>query len=148
MPHAIADILALFITDKDAKTHTKPFLQLDEKGIVGDKHYNKNRNRSVLITSVKAYRMAEERAIVMSYGSLGENIVIDYDLHLLKPGDQLKVGEVVLEIVQNCTLCNHLSKIDKSLPKLLCNDRGIFAKVVKGGILRQKDTVHLLKRSI
>lgn len=144
MPHTIARILSLFITNHNADTLPKSSLKMDEKGILEDKHYDREIDRSVLITSTKAYTMAKKEDISMEYGSLGENIVIDYNLHLLSPGDRLKMGETVLEIVQNCTLCNHLSKIDKKLPKLLCQDRGVFAKVIKGGILHQNDEVYLL----
>ena len=144
MAQAIARILSLFITNSESVTLSKSSLKMDENGIYEDKHYNKNKNRSVLITSTKAYTMAKEKSIIMPYGSLGENIVIDYDLHLLNPGDKLQIGDVILEIVQNCTLCKHLSKIDKQLPKLLCNDRGVFAKVIKEGKLHQDDDVYLL----
>jgi MOSC domain-containing protein YiiM len=116
---------------------------MDKSGVLEDKHYGKNIDRSVLITSTKAYLMAKEENIFMEHGSLGENIVIDYNLDLLNPGDKLQAGEVILEIVQNCTLCNHLSKIDKKLPKLLSQDRGVFAKVIKGGKLSQNDKVYL-----
>ncbi len=69
----------------------------------------------------------------MPFGSLGENILIDYNPYHLNAGDQLRMGEVVLQISQNCTICDHLSKIDETLPTLLKDDRGIFAKVIKGG---------------
>ena len=144
MSHTIARILSLFITNHNSDTLSKSSLKMDEKGILEDKHYDKERDRSVLITSTKAYTMAKKEDISMEYGSLGENIVIDYNLHLLNPGDRLEIGEIILEIVQNCTLCNHLSAIDKRVPKLLREDRGVFAKVVKGGRLHLNDEVCLL----
>ncbi len=143
MPQAIAHILSLFITNHNSDTLYKTSLKMDKSGVLEDKHYGKNIDRSVLITSTKAYLMAKEENIFMEHGSLGENIVIDYNLDLLNPGDKLQAGEVILEIVQNCTLCNHLSKIDKKLPKLLSQDRGVFAKVIKGGKLSQNDKVYL-----
>ncbi len=143
MSQVIAHVLALFITDLQKQTTSCEKIELDEKGIFGDKHYGKDTSRTVLLTSSLAYDMLLHENIDASFGALGENIVIDYDLHRVNPGDKIKLGEVVLEIAQNCTLCNHLSKIDKRVPKLLRHDRGVFAKVVRGGELHLHDEVHL-----
>jgi len=139
----IANVLALFITDSQNRTISCEKIVLEKDGIVGDKHYGKEPSRTVLLTSSHAYDMLLHENIDASFGALGENIVIDYDLHRIHPGDQICLGEVVLEIAQNCTLCNHLSKIDKRVPKLLRHDRGVFAKVVKGGGLHRHDEVRL-----
>ena len=143
MSQVIANVLALFMTDLHKQTISCKKIILEKEGIIGDKHYGKELSRSVLITSTYAYDLLLQEKINASFGALGENIVIDYDLHRLKPGDKLVLGEVILEIAQNCTLCNHLSKIDKRVPKLLRDDRGIFARVVKGGELHLHDEVRL-----
>jgi MOSC domain-containing protein YiiM len=54
------------------------------------------------------------------------------------------MGEVLLQISQNCTICDHLSSIDEKLPDLLKDDRGIFAKVIKGGVIKKGDEIYLL----
>ena len=143
MSQVIAHVLALFITDLQKQTISCEKIVLENQGIVGDKHYGKEPARTVLLTSSHAYDMLLHENIDASFGALGENIVIDYDLHQINPGDQIVLGEVILEIAQNCTLCNHLSKIDKRVPKLLRHDRGVFAKVVKGGELHLHDKVQL-----
>lgn len=145
MSQSIAKILALFITDTNKNLIRCDRLEVDERGVVGDKHYDTSpHTRSVLITSTKAYDLLSNEGIEASFGSLGENIVIDYDLHRLNPGDRLQAGDAIVEITQNCTLCNHLATIDKRVPRLLRHDRGIFAKVVTSGTLRQNDEVYLL----
>ena len=137
-------VLSLFIAQTtEPKTLSCDSLTCDEGGVIGDKHHGKDPLRSVLITSAYAYTLAETHGIEMVYGSLGENILTDFDLRSLKPGDRLRMGEVVFEVAQNCTLCNHLSQIDRKLPKLLREDRGIFARVVREGTLRQGDPVSL-----
>jgi len=120
-------------------------LTIDEKGVVEDKYYNKDIQRSVLITSLESYKLATENGINAQYSALGENILIDYNPYHLKPGARLKIGDLELEISQNCTLCNSLAKVDARLPKLLKNDRGIFAKVISGGTIRKGDNIYLLK---
>lgn len=138
-------VTALFVSVEGISDRlAKPMLSLDEKGIIEDKYYNKNPQRSVLITSEASYALVSHHNIHMNLGSLGENILIDYNPYHLKAGQQLKIGDVILEISQNCTMCDHLSSIDERLPVLLENDRGIFAKVIHAGSIKQEDDIYLL----
>jgi len=127
-------VLKLYITHNDAEKSRESTqkISVDELGIVEDKFYNKNLMRSILITSYDSYKLAQANNINIEIGSLGENILIDINPYHLKAGDKLKIGSTTLEITQNCTLCKGLSSVNSKLPKLLKNDRGIFAKVIKG----------------
>ncbi len=138
-------ILELFYSTSDGRVNTTT-LTLDEKGVVEDKYYNKDIQRSVLITSLESYKLATENGIDAQYSALGENLLIDYNPYHLKPGARLIIGDLELEISQNCTLCKSLAKVDARLPKLLKNDRGIFAKVISGGTIRKGDNIYLLDR--
>jgi len=127
-----AKVIELFITLNDENKTRKSVksITVDENGIIGDKFHSKNLDRSILLTSIDSYNIAQENSIEIATGSLGENILIDINPYQLLPGDRLSIGNVVLEITQNCTLCKGLSTVNTKLPKLLKNDRGIFAKVV------------------
>ncbi|MEJ2414682.1 MAG: MOSC domain-containing protein, partial [Sulfurimonas sp.] len=57
---------------------------------------------------------------------------VDINPYSLIPGEKLQIGETLFEITQNCTLCKGLSSVNSKLPKVLKNDRGIFAKVISG----------------
>jgi len=142
----VGKVYALFISVSGEKTPvSKTSLKLDPKGILGDKHYESVPERTVLVTSLESYRLTEnELGVTMPYGYLGENILIDFNPYALPIGTQLKIGTALLEITQNCTLCNHLSSLDKRIPKLLKNDRGIFAKVIREGEINERDTVLLV----
>ena len=141
----VGNVIDLFISVQGSSTRIqKEFFELDPKGIIEDKYYDKNIHRSVLITSQESYALANEHNIQMPVGSLGENILMDYNPYHLNPGDQLRIGEVILQISQNCTICDHLSSIDESLPTLLKDDRGIFAKVIEGGVIKKGDEIYLL----
>lgn len=144
MKSSIGKILILFTSTQDTeKRISKKKLALDEKGIMQDKYYNKSIQRSILITSKESYTLAKDHNIDIPYGSLGENILINYNPYKLPIGQKLQIGNVILEITQNCTLCDHLSQIDKQLPTLLKNDRGIFAKVLQGGIIKKSDEIYV-----
>lgn len=124
--------------------HEKSSVIVDLQGIVGDKHYDTERERTVLISSYESYTLALKHEIDMPPGALGENLLIDYNPYSLPVESQLKMGSAILQITQNCTLCNHLSKIDKRIPKLLKDDRGVFAKVIHEGEIKEGDDIYLI----
>ena len=141
---AIGEVTALFISLKNSKKRVeKENIFLDTFGILSDKYHNTTVERSVLITSLSSYALANEHNIIMPFGSLGENLLIDYNPYHLKAGTILHVGSAQLMISQNCTICDHLSFIDKKLPSLLEKDRGIFAKVIKEGKITKGDKIYL-----
>jgi MOSC domain-containing protein YiiM len=141
----VGKVINLFVSVQGSSTRVeKQSVNLDPKGIIEDKYYDTNINRSVLITSEASYTLANDHNIKLPFGSLGENILINYNPYHLTAGDQLRMGDVILEISQNCTMCDHLSKIDEDLPELLKDDRGIFAKVIQGGVIKKEAEIVLL----
>ncbi len=139
----VGNVIEMFYSTSNGRVNT-PALTLDTKGVLEDKYYNKNTDRSVLITSLDSYKLAKKHGVDAAYSALGENLLIDYNPYHLKPGARMQIGDLILEISQNCTLCNSLAKADASLPKLLKDDRGIFAKVIKGGTIVKSDNIYLL----
>jgi len=146
----VGKVLDLYLSVKDSEGVTqrvpKTKVMIDQGGVVGDKFYDKDIQRSILVTSDESYQMARDNAIEAPLGSLGENILIDYNPYHLRAGHQLRIGrDVILEITQNCTLCKSLTKVDSRLPKLLKDDRGVFVKTVHGGTVGHGDIVYLLE---
>ena len=127
-------VIELFITldDIDKTRKNVKTVSVDNNGILEDKFYGKNLQRSILLTATDSYKITKENSIDIETGSLGENILIDINPYHLIMGDKVIIGSVELEITQNCTLCKGLSVVDSKLPKLLKDDRGIFAKVING----------------
>lgn len=142
----VGKVYSLFYSPSTGRTFTEN-LDFDRYGIMGDKHYSKKIERSVLIASMDSYLLAKKHQIDATYGTLGENILIDYNPYHLPTGSRLKIGDVVLEITQHCTLCKSLAKVDSNLPKLLKDDRGIFAMVIESGSIGSGDDIYLLKLS-
>lgn len=138
-------VKALYLATQDGEFKSTTSLNFDEGGIIGSKHHNNKLARSVLISSTKSYDLVKENGIEIEPGDLGENILLDeINLTTLNPFDKIQVGNVILEITQNCTLCRGLSEINSKLPKLLKDDRGIFAKVIEGGTININDEYILL----
>lgn len=138
--------IALFLAVKGGEGRSAcEAIHVDAQGILGDKFYGKNLQRSILITSgASSYTLAASKGIEMPYGALGENLVVDIDLYHLTAGAKIRIGEVELEITQNCTLCNSLGKVHPDLPNLLKDDRGIFARALSYGRIERGDSVTLL----
>jgi len=142
---SLGQVLNLYISvGGEEKRIQKEMLQIDALGVVDDKFYSKDENRAILITSIASYKLAKENSIELANGLLGENIIIDYNPYCLNARDRFLIGEVELEITQNCTLCNGLSKVNSKLPKLLKHGRGVFAKAIKSGRIKIGDKVRAL----
>ena len=142
--HKIGQIKALFISSiEEQKRVSKDALNVDIKGILDDKYYDTEQERSILISPIHAYTLMKEKNIEASYGQLGENILVDFNPYDLIEGTQLFIGDVILEITIECTICKLLTKIDNKVPKLLKNDRGVFAKVIQSGTLNINDSVSI-----
>mgnify|MGYP002640018901 FL=1 len=142
-------VIELFITLDDTNKTRKSVqtVSVDNDGILEDKFHGKNLQRSVLLTATDSYVITQENNIDITTGSLGENILIDINPYHLVMGDIVVMGSVELEITQNCTLCKGLSIVDSKLPKLLKDDRGIFAKVISGkSTINVGDKVTIVKR--
>jgi MOSC domain-containing protein YiiM len=141
----VGKVLSLYVSDREtAQTIERNNIEIDTQGIIQDKHYNKDTERSILITSAKSYELVNKHDIYIPYGTLGENLLIDFNPYDLPMGTRLQIGETILEITQNCTLCKHLAVHDKRIPKLLKNDRGIFAKALSSGTINKNDSIHLI----
>ena len=140
----IGNVIKLFINDKERNTIIeKDIISCDEYGIIGDKFYKKDKNRSILLSSLDSYNLIKDNNIDIKYGMLGENILLDFDPHKLEIGSRLYVGDCILEISQECTVCNHLSIIDKKLPKLINKNRGIFAYCLNSAIITLNSKVYI-----
>lgn len=116
-------------------------------GAKGDRHAGKDPDRAVLVAGLPAYDKAKEAGIELPLGALGENLLLDLDPHALPPGTRLRIGEALLEFSYVCTVCSSLSQFDLRLPKLLYGGRGLYARVLEGGLVRVGDPVRILVTS-
>ena len=139
----VGKVLSLYISNMLSNKQACHHIHLDIKGILEDKHYNQNIQRSILISSIHSYNLVKSHDININIGTLGENILVDFNLNKLNIGNRIKINNCLLEITQNCTLCKHLTTIDTKLPKLLKNDRGIFAKVIHSGTIHTNDDIYI-----
>ncbi|WP_292660515.1 MOSC domain-containing protein [Nitratifractor sp.] len=111
-------------------------------GIEGDKYAGGPEHKTVMIVGDLPYKMAkEELGVEMEEGSLGENILLDFDPHEFAPGTLFRIGEAKIQIVDSCTLCKHLAVFHPKLPRLIRDRRGRYCRIVEDGEIRVGDTV-------
>lgn len=112
-------------------------------GAEGDRHAGRDPDRAILIAGYRSYKLARSAGIDLPPGALGENMLIDLDPHSLL-GRRVFVGRALLELVAVCTVCDSLSQFDLKLPKLLYQGRGVYARVLRGGMVRHGQQLGLL----
>lgn len=135
----LGTVLEIFSAPKGYRGSIRPTVNrlelIKDIGIVNDKFAGKNPERSVMIVGTNAYEIAKENGITLEPGSLGENILLDFNPHTLAIGAQIAIADTILEITELCTICSHLSVHDKALPKLLNGHRGVYSKIIQGGTI-------------
>ncbi|MER3552774.1 MAG: MOSC domain-containing protein [Meiothermus sp.] len=115
------------------------------KGVRADRKAGKRENRAVLLMGQSTYDHLKSIGLELPHGALGENIVLDFDPHTLKPGKKLQVGDALLEISLYCTPCKTLrDRYGQDFPARLGKRRGMLAKVLEGGVVHSGDTVEIL----
>lgn len=144
----LGEVLKLYIAPAGTSgvRVAKEQLTLKEShGIIDDKFAGKKSDRSIMLVGEKAYDMARDNGIYLPKSALGENLLLNFDPNTLPCETTLTIGTATLEITKACTLCNHLTQYGAHLPKLLLNHRGVYAKVLKSGIVSVGDSVTLLQ---
>jgi MOSC domain-containing protein YiiM len=137
----IGKVLKTFSATKESSGLPRPNVEelnlIVDYGIENDKFAGKKLDQTVMIVGIQSYEIANQNDIELEFGTLGENILLDFDPHIFEVGKQLFIEDSIIEITQVCTVCNHLSVFDKNLPLLLKSHRGLYCKIIKNGIIKE-----------
>ena len=144
----LGKVLNTFSATKESSGSPRPLVfQLNlikDYGIENDKFAGKKLEQTVMIVGIQSYEIAKDNGINLEFGSLGENILLDFDPHILEVGTKLIIEDSIIEITQICTVCNHLAVFNENLPLLLKGHRGLYCKIIKSGII-SKDMIVKIK---
>lgn len=139
-------ILAICTSPKrgTVKTEVPSAVLTPEWGIVSDAHGG-NWHRQVSLLSAEKIE-AFRKKIWVDYGAFGENLVIEgFDFRNLPVTSRFAIGDVVLEMTQIGKECHNDCAIKKAVGKCVMPTEGIFAVVVKEGVVRPGDEIEVLK---
>ena len=137
----LGKVLKTFSATKESSGLPRPQVEklnlIVDFGIENDKFAGKKLDQTVMIVGIQSYEIANQNDIELEFGTLGENILLDFDPHIFEVGKLLFIEDSIIEITQVCTVCNHLSVFDKKLPLLLKSHRGLYCKIIKDGIIKE-----------
>ena len=111
-------------------------------GIEGDAHAGRW-HRQVSLLSVEEINKMKRRIPDLMPGDFAENITTQgIDLDHIKIGDRIIVGEdIVLEVSQIGKECHSGCEIQKLTGECIMPKKGVFAKVLKGGVVKKDDSL-------
>lgn len=115
-------------------------------GIKEDKFAGEDLNKAVMIVGQYSYDLAKKNDIHMEFGSLGENILFNFNPHDYHIGTIFQIGDAQIEVTENCTICNHLAIFGDDLPILLQECRGLYCKILKSGIVSKDSPIKLINK--
>lgn len=121
--------------------------QLKENfGIIGDAHAGHD-VRQVSLLAEESIDKMRQKGLKVKPGDFAENITPQgIDLLNLKIGDKLKLGtDAILEISQIGKVCHTRCAIYYQAGDCVMPREGVFAKVLKGGIIKPQDKVEVIK---
>ncbi len=115
-------------------------------GIQGDGHATGESNRQVSLLSISSIEKMKALGLKIKPGDFAENITVKgMDVFELPIGSKLGIGnQVVLEITQIGKECHDRCAIFKQVGTCIMPSQGVFAKVVKGGLVCSGDGVKRL----
>lgn len=109
-------------------------------GLEGDRHCDRYSPRQVLLASCAAYVDLD-----LPPFALRENLLLNVETAGLASGSLLRVGsEAVLRLSFQCEACGALDLQRLGLARAVGGRRGMLARVLTGGMIREGDRVELL----
>ena len=139
-------ILAICTSPKrgTVKTEVPSAVLTPEWGIVSDAHGG-NWHRQVSLLSAEKIE-AFRKKIWVDYGAFGENLVIEgFDFRNLPVTSRFAIGDVVLEMTQIGKECHSDCAIKQAVGRCVMPTEGIFAVVVREGVVRPGDEIEILE---
>ena len=113
-------------------------------GIMGDAHAGTERQVSLL--AQESIEKMRRKGLDVKSGDFAENITTEgIDLMALKPGSKLKIGKyALLEITQIGKVCHTRCSIYYQAGDCVMPKEGVFARVLKGGIIKPEDKLEII----
>lgn len=126
------------------KVEVAEAMLVENYGIEGDAHAG-NWHRQVSLLSLEKIEAFREKGARVSFGDFGENLIIDgFDFRSLPVGTIFTIGDAVLKMTQIGKECHTHCQIYQTMGECIMPREGVFAVVLKGGQIRNGDTVEMV----
>ncbi len=128
---------------KGQKSQVTSINLIENLGVEGDFHA-KGGERQVSLLAEESIQKMREKGLTLIPGAFGENIVTEgIELISLSIGQKIKIGETELEISKIGKECPKRCEIFYKTGDCIMPREGVFAKVIKGGIIKAGDEIIL-----
>ncbi|MBI5060396.1 MOSC domain-containing protein [candidate division KSB1 bacterium] len=105
-------------------------------------------HRQVSLLALESIEVMRQMGADADPGDFAENITTrGINLLLLKPGDRISIADSILEITQIGKECHSHCAIFAQVGDCVMPREGIFAQVLRGGLIRPGDPINLLAES-
>lgn len=129
----------------EGKTEVASAELIADYGLRGDRHAGRDQRRQVSLFAKETFEQLLAEGFSASPNQFSANLFTEaIKLNSLKPGMQLRIGKVLLEIVEARTPCRNISKIDNRLPKRLYGQCGQLARIIEGGTVQTGDAIEVM----
>ena len=143
----MAEVISVNISEKKGEQkHPVREIQLKLRhGIVGDAHAGDWHRQISLLAEESIDSMRAACPVPLGSGMFAENInTRGIDLKNLPVGTRLRMGETEVEVTQIGKECHSGCAIKRAAGKCVMPTEGIFAVVVKEGIVQAGDEIEVL----
>lgn len=145
----MAKIVAVCRSDKKGtmKENVGEGLFEENFGLVGDAHADCCTHRQVSLLDISSINKMRKMGLKVNPGDFAENLTTEgIELVSLPIGVRLSVGkEAILEISQIGKDCHAGCAIFKQVGKCIMPKEGVFATVVRGGVVKTGDFIKVNK---
>ncbi len=134
----MSKVLAICISEKKGtgKHEINEAKLIKDFGIENDAHAG-NWHRQISLLGFEKIDDFRSRGANVDFGAFGENLVIEgIELEKLPIGQQIKIGETLLEVTQIGKECHTRCAIFYQVGDCIMPRNGIFAKVIEEGTIR------------
>ena len=116
-------------------------------GIVSDAHGG-SWHRQVSLLSADKIEEYNQKGADVQPGAFGENLVVEgFDFQKLPVGTTFQCGDVILEMTQIGKECHSHCQIFKRMGECIMPTQGVFAQVLRGGVISVGDEMKIIERA-
>ncbi len=148
MSEITAKIVAISISkEKRQRKHNIPETELiTDFGTKGDAHAGKW-HRQISLLGIASIELMKAKGAPVAPGDFAENITVEgVVLYELPIGTKLILGDgIELEVTQIGKECHSGCEIQKLVGSCIMPTQGIFARVLKGGMIHVGDAVQVIR---
>lgn len=144
----MAQVVSVNISEKKGmRKHPVPYIDVRLRhGILGDAHAGDWHRQISLLAVESVDAMRADCPVPLDSGVFAENInTVGIDLRHLPVGTLLRVGPALLRVTQIGKECHSDCAIKQAVGRCVMPTEGIFAVVVREGVVRPGDEIEILE---